>query len=224
MSSMIEQPQRHRDTEFAQRCFLNSSQPRRHEDTKESQSPPKHPIETADHADRRRWDHAFRLDVARFRLSRYRNHHSTPFDETCALEERRSRHFSLLFNGWERHAPPPNYEKEEWQNRRAPGTSAGEKTGCEQRSRSEQTVFSPVTGDPRSPVVLPTRNGITFQAQWPPLCVGRYVVGLCVFVSSWLRRSNWADLCDLWAVLSVPSVPLWFIRCLGNAKTLSPLA
>ena len=33
------EPQRHRDTEFAQSCFLNSPQPRRHEDTKESQSP-----------------------------------------------------------------------------------------------------------------------------------------------------------------------------------------
>jgi len=207
---MFEEPQRHRDTEFAQRCFLNSPQPRRHKDTKESQNPPSHPVETADHADRRRWGHATFLCAARSRPSEYRNHHSTSFDETCALEERRSRHSSSSFNRCEGLAPAPKYEREERQNRRAPGTSAGEKRCDDKRSRSEIASFSPATGDRRSPVVLPRRSEITFQAQHLTLCVGGWVVGLRVFVSSWLRRASWADLCDLWAVLSVPSVPLWF--------------
>jgi len=36
---------------------------------------------------------------------------------------------------------------EKRQNRRSNGTSAGEKADCDERSRSEQTSFSPATGD-----------------------------------------------------------------------------
>jgi len=241
-----EEPQRHRDTEFAQRCFLNSPQPRRHEDTKESQSPPSHPVETADHADRRRWGHATFLCAARSGASEYRNHHSTSFNETpwplddghgttgpgnrfesklscrfpdpvvCALEERRPRHLSSSFNGWKAHTPHYN-NTEERQNRRAPGTSAGEKRCDDKRSRSEFASFSPATGDPQSPVVLPPINGTVFQAQHLPLCVCRCVVGLRVFVSSWLRRgraSGSAFICVICGFSkrvggSVSSVSLW---------------
>ncbi len=43
--------------------------------------------------------------------------------------------------------PQRHRDTEERQNRRANGTSAGEKTGSDERSRSELTGFSPVTGD-----------------------------------------------------------------------------
>jgi len=42
---------------------------------------------------------------------------------------------------------PTMKEIEERQNRRARGTSAGEKTGGDERLRSELTGFSPATGD-----------------------------------------------------------------------------
>jgi len=238
-------PQSHRDTELAQRYFLNSPQPRRPEDTKKSQSPPIHPVETADHADRRRWGHATFLCTARSRASEYRNHHSTSFNETPwplddgrvplgrdtdsnvnvrhgvptqrpALDERRPRHLSSSFNGWKAHTPHYN-NTEERRNRRANSTSAGEKRSDDKRSRSEFASFSPATGDPQSPVVLPPINGTVFQAQHLPLCVCRCVVGLRVFVSSWLRRgraSGSAFICVICGFSkrvggSVSSVSLW---------------
>ena len=186
-------PQRHRDTEFAQRYFLNSPQPRRHEGTKKSRScpatlfnaktqrrkdakPTHPPIWPTDHTDKHRWNHDFWLCVARFRPSNggrvplgrdtdsnVNVRHGLP-TQRPALDERRPRHLSSSFNGWKAHTPHYN-NTEERQNRRA-------------------------------------------------------------FVSSWLRRASWADLCDLWAVLSVPSVPsvpLWFCQCFGDAKALSAL-
>ena len=172
---MFEEPQRHRDTEEAQsqdcpqitQIHPPTQKPRRHEDTKESQSPPTHPIETADHADkrkyhpptlqrggaeaqRRREDLTQLFRVARFRPSDGRKplgrdtapntsvHLGVPA-QRLALEKRKPRHLSSSFNSWERFVPR--------QNRRAPGTSAGEKAGCDERSRSEQTGFSPTTGD-----------------------------------------------------------------------------
>jgi hypothetical protein len=57
--------------------------------------------------------------------------------QRLALEERKPRHLSFSFNRWEWEAPLPRYEKEERQNRCAMGTSAGEKTGDDERSGSE---------------------------------------------------------------------------------------
>jgi hypothetical protein len=90
----------------------------------------------------------------------------------------------LQFMDWG-HVPFPNNQKEKRQNRRAPSTSAGEKAGCDERSRSEQTDFSPATGDSiacRS--ALNQRNG--HSAQCSPLCVFAPLRGwrggwLCVF-------------------------------------------
>ena len=134
-----------------------------------------------------------------------------PDPAACALEERRSRLFSSSFNSWEGHASSP-HKKEKRQNRRANGTSAGEKTNSDECLHPERKVFSPATGDHRSPVVLPPISGVTIQAQHPPLCVSGWVVGLRVFVPSCLRRG--------WVGGSVSSVPLWFFRRLGNANPL----
>jgi len=225
---MFEEPQRHRDTERAQnqdcpqitQIHPPTQEPRRHKDTKKSQSPPTHPIETADHAERRRWDHTILFCVARprpsddgreplGRESASKTSFQTGFPtQRLALEKRKPRHLSSSFMRWDGYTPLPKKNgREQRQNRRAPGTAAGEKAGCDERSCSEQTDFSPGTGDFRSPVVLPPISGITSSAQRPPLRV---------FVSLCLRRG--------WVGGSVPSVPLWFIRCLGNAKTLSSLA
>jgi len=59
---------------------------------------------------------------------------------------RRPRRFSFLFNSWEKYTSPPIREKVR-QNRRAKGTSAGEKTGRNGCSHPERTGFLPVTGD-----------------------------------------------------------------------------
>ena len=90
--------------------------------------------------------------------------------QRLALTERKPRHSSSSFSSWEGHTSSPNNEREKRQNRRANGTSAGEKAGCNERSRSEQTDSSPATGDFLSPVVLPGRCGDTFQAQHHSLC------------------------------------------------------
>ena len=210
-------------------AFSNAKAQRR-----KDEKPTHPPIWPTDHTDKHRWNHDFWLCVARSRPSNdgrvplgrdtdsnVNVRHGVP-TQRPALDERRPRHLSSSFNGWKAHTPHYN-NTEERQNRRANSTSAGEKRCDDKRSRSEFASFSPATGDPRSPVVLPPINGTVFQAQHLPLCVGGWVVGLRVFVSSWLRRASWADLCDLWAVLSVPSVPLWFCRCFGDAKALSAL-
>ena len=44
-------------------------------------------------------------------------------------------------------APPLPKKRKNRRNRRAPGTSAGGKHGCDERSRSDQTGSSPVGGD-----------------------------------------------------------------------------
>jgi len=202
-----------------------TSQPRRHEDTKKSQSPPTHPALPTDHTDEHRWVHVFWLCAARSRPSDdgreplgqetapNSSFRSSFLAQRPALCERRPRRFSFSFNGWDKPTPQHN-EKRARQNRRANGTSTGKKTGCDERSHSEQAVFSPVTGDPRSPVVLPPRSVTTFQVQRPPLCVGGWVSGLRVFVPSCLRR-GWARLrrraATPWqAGCSVSSVSLWF--------------
>jgi len=60
--------------------------------------------------------------------------------------ERRPRHFSFFSRKWDKFAPQHN-EKKLRQNRRANGTSAGEKRNDDERSRSEFASFSPAKGD-----------------------------------------------------------------------------
>jgi hypothetical protein len=67
---------------------------------------------------------------------------------SCALGERRPRHYSSPFNGREGRASSPLFEEEERQNRRAHGTSAGEKSGGNGCSHPEASGFSPAAGDP----------------------------------------------------------------------------
>jgi hypothetical protein len=71
---------------------------------------------------------------------------------------------------------------EERQNRRAKGTSAGEKRCDDERSRSELARFSPATGDRGSPVVLPVIISIARQARQCSLCVSASL-RLCVLFS-----------------------------------------
>jgi len=69
-----------------------------------------------------------------------------PDPVACALEERRPRLFSSPFIGWK--ALTLHYNNiEERQNRRAFGTSAGEKTDSDGCLHLESSVFSPATGD-----------------------------------------------------------------------------
>ena len=65
------------------------------------------------------------------------------------LRSRRAQGSPLLFfNLWTGAARFPSHKwKRQRKNRRAPGTSAGEKAGCDERLRTEQTDFSPATGD-----------------------------------------------------------------------------
>jgi len=135
--------------------------------------------------------------------------------QQSALFERRPRHFSSSFNSWEGRVPHHN-TKEERQNRRARGTSAGEKRCDDERSRSELASFSPATGDHRSPVVLPPISGTTFQVQHPPLCV---LCGSITGGRTALRLCGSASLRFLLCVSLCASVSLWFFnrRTPGNA-------
>ena len=134
--------------------------------------------------------------------------------QQLALIKRKPRHFSSSFNSWERYVPR--------QNRCAAGTSAGEKTGCDQRSRSEQTVFSPVTGD--LPIVCRSAANQRDRLSDPASTSLRSLRSLRFYgVDGWI----WVYLGDLWANPdewaalrlrgSAPlrfflcvSVPLWF--------------
>jgi hypothetical protein len=244
---MFEQPQRHRDTEKTQSHPLvpaeplgggavPTSQTRRHKGTKKSQSHPPTQKRRGAETQRRRGSLARLLRVARFRPSDGREPLGRDTDPNAsirrgvptqrpALQKRRPRHFSSLFNGWVRHAPSTKYGREERQNRRAPGTSVGEKSACSERERSSQPVFSPATGDSRSPVVLPPISGTAFQAQPPPLRVfvssclrlGRAggSASICVIcgLNGWvgaLRLCVSATLRFFLCVSQCASVPLWF--------------
>jgi len=170
-------PPRHQGHEVHPTTSFNAKAPRR-EDAK----PTHPPIWPTVHADRRRYrpstlqrrgaetqSRRGKLTrffcVARFRPSdgrkplgresdtkaRFRSGFPT---QRPALEKRTPRHLSSPFNRWERHAPSPNNEKEEKQNRRASGTSADEKPVNDECLPSEVAGFSSVTGDPiacRSP-------------------------------------------------------------------------
>ena len=112
-----------------------------------------------------------------------------------ALRERRPRHFSPLFNGWEGHTSFPD-RREARRNRRAPGASAGGAFGRDKRSRLERTNVSPAVGD-RSiagcSAVNPRHFHITSATtSLRPLrlCgfLGRAALRLCVSVSLWFSR------------------------------------
>jgi hypothetical protein len=106
-----------------------------------------------------------------------------------ALCERRPRHSSSSFNSWEVHTSP-THKREKRQNRRATGASADEKDGCNERSRSEQTVFSPATGD--HPIAC--RSAVNKRDRLS----GSASASLRFYgVGGWI----WVYLCDQWAVL-----------------------
>jgi len=147
-----------------------------------------------DHTDKPRWAHTTLFCPARARpyihgraplgrvvVPNASACHGNP-TQRPALRERRPRQSSSSFNSWEVHISP-TYRRQERQNRRASGTSAGEKTGCDERSRSEQTDFSPATGKHQIACRSASnmRKHISGSAS-APLCGG-----LCVFVSLWLR-------------------------------------
>ena len=111
--------------------------------------------------------------------------------------------------------PSPN-KKEERQNRRAPGTSAGEKAGCDERLCSEKTDFSPATGDPIACRSAGSEcNGFQGSAIAPlRLCVFAWVGGGVALRFSG-GRVVLASLASWWfnpgrVGGSVSSVPLWF--------------
>ena len=122
---------------------------------------------------------------------------SSPWPDTaaCALEERRPRHSSSP-QVYRRCALSQN-RRGARRNRRAPGASSGGKHGCDERSRSEQTCFSPVVGDRKiadvfagNPGHCTIRESICvnlrdLRAYWDGWVVLRC---LRVFVSSCLRR------------------------------------
>jgi len=68
-----------------------------------------------------------------------------PAPADCALEKRSPRHSSSPLIVWMVSSVPNRREAR--RNRRAPGSSAGGEHGCDERSRSEKTCFSPVGGD-----------------------------------------------------------------------------
>ena len=140
-----------------------------------------------------------------------------------ALSKRRPRLFSSPLNSWEELTAPTN-KREERQNRRANGMSAGEKASCDERSRSEQAGFSPATGDRliacRSAVNKrnhPSRS-VTASLRLSAFATLRSFSGGSGFAVERLRRDKWAALrlCDsapLRFLLCVPlcvSVTLWF--------------
>jgi hypothetical protein len=135
--------------------------------------------------------------------------------------ERMPRHFSSSFNSWEGQDFSPCNEEEEKQNRRASGTSAGEKTASDECSHSERAGFLPVTGDPvacRS--VMNERNRIPCSAIAPlGFWAGGWICVTCVICGQieWaggLRETfvSWClRVCDVGGRMgSVFSVPLWF--------------
>jgi hypothetical protein len=189
--------------------------------------PTQPPILPTDHADQRRWFDTDILCVARFRPSDGNAHRLTLSGETpwpsgnghgttgpgnrfesklscrfpdpvaCALEERRSRHLSFPFSSDGMHASPTSYIGEERQNRRASGTSAGEKAGCDERSRLKQTAFSPATGD----LLIACRSTVKRRHRLSRSATAP--LRLCAFASLRYRVGGriWVYLCDLWAVL-----------------------
>jgi len=115
-----------------------------------------------DHTDKPRWAHTTLFCPARARpyihgraplgrvvVPNASACHGNP-TQRPALRERRPRQSSSSFNSWEVHISP-TYRRQERQNRRASGTSAGEKTGCDERSFGADGLL---TGDRQTPDCL----------------------------------------------------------------------
>jgi hypothetical protein len=141
--------------------------------------------------------------------------------QRLALQKRKPRHISSLFNRWERHAPSLINKGEERQNRRALGTSAGEKTGDDGCLYPESSGFSPAAGDSiacRS--AAKKRDRVSCSATAPlRLCVfagwrGGWALRSLRFLGGWvaLRLCGSAPLRSFWCSPLVS----W---CLGGPKT-----
>jgi len=85
----------------------------------------------------------------------------------------------------------PKHEEKERQSRLAPSASAGEKAGWDECSHSEQTGFSPATGDS-----IACRSAFNQRLR----ISGSMLAPLRLCVFAWLE--GWVG--------SVSSVPLWF--------------
>jgi hypothetical protein len=225
----------HRDTESTEKSqsHQSTSQTRRHKVTKESQRPPSHPVfpqitqMDADPAQSLRLAHRSHRTPQKStdpntRRNRGERSHSTRFSgpATCALEERRPRLCFHFLESGEIHIPTQSR-----QNRHAVGGLVGEKAGCDERWRSEQTDFSPAKGDASSPFVLPEVLAIVHQFGVRPfvsLCLCGCDVGgwagsasICVICGQpeWVGALCLRASTSLRSFLCVPlcaSVPLWF--------------
>jgi hypothetical protein len=112
-----------------------------------------------------------------------------PDPVACALEKRRTRLFSFLFNSWEKYTSLPIRE-EVRQNRRANDTSAGEKTGRNGCLYPKRWGFSPATGD--RPIAC--RSAVNPRHHHP----NSATTSLRFYgMGGWI----WVYLCDLWANL-----------------------
>ena len=111
--------------------------------------------------------------------------HSSPFPypPAYALEERRPHHSSSSVDEW-RALPLPNMS-EGRRNRRAPGTSAGGKHGCDERSRSEQTGFPPVGGDRQ----IAASSAVT-PRHCPSVNPSASICVICGYIAMGVRRCD----------------------------------
>ena len=163
---MLEQPQRHRDTEKTQ-SQPPTSQPRRHEDTKESQRPLDRPARSRPHCGRGP------LGRATVPNASVRRSHSTQrpalsesaglashVDQNLAFEQARPR-----------------------RDRRAAGASAGEVRPRRILASGTVGLF---TGSRRKPALPPLHSGQSRQRRFR---------SFVFFVSSWLRRHLALCLC-----------------------------
>ena len=206
------EPQRHRGTEKTQ--SRPTSQTRRHQDTKKSQSRPpltEKPQITQINADSPRGFSAWR-GPGRRRTTAGNRWAGPPLRTRASVtvvrpsgprsDERRPRHSSPSFYGWDGHASRPKGEDVR-RNRRAPSAATGGKSGCDERLRSEQTGLPPVGGDRQiaaRSAVNPRHRRITSATN-----------SLCLRVFVFAMSSSVFLLCA--------SVPLWFTggRFLGIA-------
>jgi len=131
-----------------------------------------------------------------------------------ALSERRPRHFSFLFNSWEKYTSLP-IKEEVRQNRRATGASTGEKTGRNGCLYPKRSGFSPATGD--RPIAC--RSAANKRHHHPGSATAPWCLGVLV-VATWMGGWIWVYLCDLWANLGgcaalrlCDSAPLRFLLC-----------
>ena len=205
------EPQRHRGTEKTQ----SPSQTRRHEDTKASQRAPTQPFLNAETrrrrgAERVTQDSTTQRGPGRRRTTTGDRWAGPPLRSQAIIAvvrpsglrsaERRPRHSSSSFNGWEGRASFPD-RREARRNRRAPSASAGEAVGRDKRSRLERTNAPPAGGDHQIadvPAVNPRHRRITSATN--PSCLRVFVFAMC--------DDSVSGLCV--------SVSLWFFRCFGD--------